>query len=125
MGTSHHPEDHPKDSAIFWRGSGISEKRIMEGALKNAKKKGDPKVNCLLINKREDWVDYLKLCANSTKRKEYSKLKRKKLKNARFTQAQVTAGISSIITKPNNEWLKLKRTKYIMKKTFFGLCTSC
>ena len=125
MGTANHQDDHPKDSAIFWRGSGISENRILEGALKNARKRGDPKERSLLINKREDWVNHLRRAGEATKKKQYTKGTKNKLKSTRFTQNQVAAGISSIITEPNMEWYKLKRSQYVMEKTFFGLCTSC
>ena len=86
MGKPNHTEDHPKDSAIFWRGSGMSEKRILDGALKNGKKKGDPKEHCLLINKREAWVNHLVQKANETKTKQYKPKHKKRLKKIQFTQ---------------------------------------
>ena len=125
MGTANGQDDHPEDSAIFWRGSGISENRILEGALKNARNRGDPKERCLLINKREEWVNHLRREQETTTKKRYKKATRRRLKNTRFTQERVAAGISSIITEPNREWHKLKQARYVMKKTFFGLCTSC
>ena len=109
MRTTNHKDDHPRDSAIFWRGSGISEIRILEGALKNARKKGDPKERCLLINKREDWVHHLRRARNATEKKRFNKATKRRLKNTRFTQKQVAAGISGIITEPNMEWYRLKQ----------------
>ena len=70
-------------------------------------------------------VNHLRRAGEATKKKQYTKGTKNKLKNARFTQNQVAAGISSIITEPNAEWYKLKRSQYVMEKTFFGLCTSC
>ena len=96
-----------------------------DGALKNARKKGGPKERCLLINKQEDWVNHLRRAGESTKKKQYTKGTKNNLKSARFTQNQVAAGISSIITEPNVEWYKLKRSQYVLEKTFHGLCTSC
>jgi hypothetical protein len=48
---------HPKDSAIFWTGSGICENRV----LNITKKSGlDSNItNCLKINKRQEWVNHL------------------------------------------------------------------
>ena len=51
-------------------------------------------------------------------KKQYNKTTKRKLKNARFTQKQVAAGISSIIMEPNREWHKLKQSQYVIKKTF-------
>jgi hypothetical protein len=48
---------HPKDSAIFWTGSGICENRV----LNITKKRGltGNITNCLKINKRQEWVNHL------------------------------------------------------------------
>ncbi len=48
---------HPKDSAIFWTGSGICKNRV----LKITKKRGlnGNITNCLKINKRQAWVNHL------------------------------------------------------------------
>ena len=59
MGTFTSDTEYPLDSAIYWYGSGISQFRILEGHMKNSKKKGDPKEKCVLITKREKWVQYL------------------------------------------------------------------
>ena len=41
----------PRESDIYWYGSGISTTRILEGHKKNNTTKGRPKVKCLLITK--------------------------------------------------------------------------
>jgi hypothetical protein len=48
---------HPKDSAIFWTGSGICKNRV----LNITKKRGlDGNItNCLKINKTQEWVNHL------------------------------------------------------------------
>ena len=59
MGSFTSDTNYPLDSAIYWYGSGISEHRILEGHMKNSKKKGAPKDKCVLIAKREKWIQYL------------------------------------------------------------------
>ena len=123
MGDTSESVDHPRDSAIYWRGPNISETRILEGSMKNAKKKGDPKEKCMLIDKRERWVDYLKERKNKTTGKEYKTSKMNRMKRTCFTQAAVREGIANIITDPNKRWLRLKKAQYTDEKTYFGLST--
>lgn len=78
-------------------------------------------MNCVLINKRDNWVNYLTQQEQRTKKKKYTKSDFHKLKKKRFTQNQVLCGIANIVTAPNKEWLILKRNKYTLAKTFFGL----
>lgn len=119
MGTFN--KDKPTDSAIYWRGSAICETRITNGAMKNGRRRSDPKQNCILINKRDNWVKYLKRREKETPKKSYTASDFRKMKTARFTQEEVLCGIANIITSPNKHWLALKRRKYTLKKTFFGL----
>lgn len=121
MGTFSKKHKHPKDSAIYWEGPNISTTRILEGSLKNAKRKGDPKVDCLLINKREAWVSFLQEKADNTKRMTYDSSTRQCLKNIHFSQQEVLNGIADIITCPNKKWLRQKRKHHTLQKTFFGL----
>jgi len=113
--------DKPTDSAIYWRGSAICETRITNGAMKNGKRKSDPKQNCVLINKRENWVQYLERRKQKTPKQDYATSDFQRMKKIRFTQDEVLHGIASIITSPNKHWLALKRERYTLKKTFFGL----
>merc|ERR1711949_24746 len=59
MGTFTSETDYPLDSAIYWIGSGICNFRILEGHMKKSKKKGGTKEKCVLITKRDKWVEYL------------------------------------------------------------------
>ena len=59
MGTFTSETDYPLDSAIYWIGSGICNFWILEGHMKKSKKKGGPKEKCVLITKRDKWVEYL------------------------------------------------------------------
>lgn len=120
MGTFSESVKHPKDSAIYWRGCNISTKRITDGSLRMAKKKGDPKENCLLIEKREQWVNYLMSKSRDTIRTKYNESTCHELKEKRFDQDELQEGIADIITSPNETWLNLKRKQYMLEKTFFG-----
>ncbi len=57
MGQMNPNNPHPKDSAIFWTGSGICKNRV----LNITKKRGlnGNITNCLKINKRQEWVNHL------------------------------------------------------------------
>ena len=50
MGTFQPSMKFTRKSAIYWRGEGITTRRIMDGSLKCGKN-GDPKVKCELIKK--------------------------------------------------------------------------
>ena len=57
IGTITPDEIHPKNSAIFWTGSGMCLNRV----LNVTQKKGDHgnMVNCLKVDQRQSWVDHL------------------------------------------------------------------
>jgi hypothetical protein len=50
-------ELHPKDSAIFWTGSGICSTRVLNITQKRGLDSN--MTNCLKVNKRQKWVDHL------------------------------------------------------------------
>ena len=51
---------HPKNSALYWTGSGMSVNRVMNGTTKKQQNtQGQERVNCLKIDKRRNWVRYL------------------------------------------------------------------
>ncbi len=51
---------HPKTSALYWTGTGISINRILDGTTKRQQnRKQHKRVNCLKIEKRHKWVTYL------------------------------------------------------------------
>lgn len=104
-------DEHPKDSALYWQGCGISEIRIRDGAKKKAKKATDPKVECILIKKRRLWVEYLQERQQATANRNYTKPQRESMKQQKYTQIEVREGIVDIILNPNPTWLKLKRTR--------------
>jgi hypothetical protein len=69
---------HPKDSAIFWTGSGICLNRVL-----NITKKGGLNgniTNCLKINKKQHWVDHLLQQNHLTSTKQYNEKRMRKIK---------------------------------------------
>ena len=67
---------HPKDSAIFWTGSGMCLTRV----LNITQKKGlnGNMTNCLKVDKRQKWVDHLfeQSCITSLNKYNAKKLKK-------------------------------------------------
>jgi hypothetical protein len=114
---------HPKDSAIFWTGLGISKIRV----LNITKKRGlDGNItNCLKINKRQEWVNHLLKQSQLTSSGQYSerrgnKIEKKMPKKLNLLEhVDFKQAIAEIITNPNENWKKLKREKYITEKSNF------
>jgi hypothetical protein len=71
-------ELHPKDSAIFWTGSGICSTRV----LNITQKRGldGNMTNCLKFDKRQKWVNHLFEQNRITSLKQYNEKRMKKLK---------------------------------------------
>jgi hypothetical protein len=123
IGTVTPNELHPKDSAIFWTGSGmclsrvlnITQKRGLDGNM----------TNCLKVDKRQKWVDHLfeQSCITSLNKYNAKKLKKierrlaKKIKRTKKVDLQTA--IATIITNPNETWKNLKREKYMVPKSYF------
>lgn len=112
-------EEHPRDSALYWQGCGINEVRIRDGTKKKGKKASDPKVECVLINKRRLWVQYLHERQKATTARNFTERQRREMKAKRYTQVRVREGIIDIITDPNSSWLRLKRTMYRIDRSFY------
>jgi len=109
-----------KKSVIYWVGDGINKIRIIEGSLKKGAKKGDSKVKCELIKKRERWVQYLEQQRNATTSKNYQTSDIKHLHQSRYSQSDLQIQIAKKITQPNETWLTLKKKEYMTPKTYFG-----
>jgi len=123
IGTVTPNELHPKDSTIFWTGSGmclsrvlnITQKRGLDGNM----------TNCLKVDKRQKWVDHLfeQSCITSSNKYNAKKLKKierrlpKKIKRTKKVDLQTA--IATIITNPNETWKNLKREKYMVPKSYF------
>lgn len=109
-----------RKSAIYWVGDGINKTRIVEGSLKNGKRKGDPKVKCENIIKRDCWVNYLEQRRTLTISKKFNKADIKQLQKSQFSQSGLQLQIAEMITTPNNTWLTLKKRKYLTPTNYFG-----
>ena len=121
MGTFRSDTSFPRDSAIYWYGSGISTIRILDGHKKNNAKKGGPKVKCLLITKRERWVEFLHTKMKQTGIRVFTDTDKCKIRAVKHTQADVRERIATIITTPNESWAAKKKTdKYAIPQNYFG-----
>ncbi len=78
IGTVSPNELHPKDSAIFWTGSGICTTRVLNITQKRGLNSN--MTNCLKIDKRQKWVDHLFEQNSITYTKQYIKKRLKKIK---------------------------------------------
>ena len=121
MGSFTSDTDYPLDSAIYWYGSGISEHRILEGHMKNSKKKGAPKDKCVLIAKREKWIQYLKKKKSQTKINTYNEEDKTNMASVHHSQTEVRKRIAAMITNPNKSWSKRKKQpQYSIPRNYFG-----
>ncbi len=59
---------NPRNSAVYWTGCGMSKNRVLHGSTKKQMHtQGQERVNCLKIEKRENWVNYLtEQCKNTS-----------------------------------------------------------
>ena len=72
---------HPKNSALYWTGSGMSINRVMNGTTKKQQNtQGQERVNCLKVEKRRKWVRYLTDQKEITTRETYNNEKLKRIK---------------------------------------------
>ena len=110
MGTFRDDTSFPQDCAIYWYGSGISTTRILDGHLKNNAKKGEPKVKCLLIVKRDRWVAFLHQKKENTRTTVFNAVEKRKLRTVKHTQGEVRERIAATITVPNKTWEERKKT---------------
>ncbi len=72
---------NPRNSAVYWTGSGMSKNRVLHGSTKKQiHTQGQERVNCLKIEKRDNWVTYLTERCKNTSSEQYNKKKLKKIK---------------------------------------------
>jgi hypothetical protein len=81
MGDMNNDTPYPRNSAVYWTGCGTSKNRVLHGSnKKQMHTKGQERVNCLKIEKRENWVNYLTEQCKNTSSQQYNKKKLKKIK---------------------------------------------
>ena len=120
IGTLSSETAFPRDSAIYWIGSGVSSSRIVEGSLKMGKK-GQPKTKCVWVSRRDQWVQYLTNRKENTTTPEYTSTYITHMTTVNYTQGEVRDSIVEIITNPNENWANEKRsTLYRVPPNFFG-----
>jgi hypothetical protein len=121
MGTFRSDTDHPLDSAIYWINSGICNFRILEGHMKKNKKKSGPKEKCVLITKREKWVQYLHKKESQTNTTFFNEANISRMTSLHHSQEEVREMIASMITTPNKSWAKRKKLpQYSIPRNYFG-----
>ena len=114
---------HPKTSALYWTGNGISINRVIDGTTKRQQNNlGHERVNCLKIEKRHKWVTFL------TQQKElaitmtdtYNKDRLRRIKNKQdqiiyghFCHSDVVGSISTKLLTPNKKWMECKKSLYL------------
>jgi hypothetical protein len=65
---------NPRNSEVYWTGSGMSKKRVPHGSTKKQiHTQGQERVNCLKIDKRDNWVKYLTQQCKNTSSEQYNK----------------------------------------------------
>ena len=123
IGTITPNELHPKDSALFWTGSGMYLNRV----LNITQKKGDHgnMINCLKVDQRQQWIDHLFERNRITTTKQYNPKQMQKIecnlpkKIECLKKMDLQNAITTMITKPNKSWNKLRRKNYLVPKSYF------
>ena len=88
---------------------------------KNGNNKGDPKVKCLLVTKRERWVEYLHQKREQRPKRVFKGSAKQKIAKTKYTQIKERERIANIITTSNAAWEKRKRTEPVsIPRNYFG-----
>ncbi len=95
IGTVSPNELHPKDSAIFWTGSGICTTRVLNVTQKRGL--DGNMTNCLKNDKRQKWVDHLfeQNCITSTKQYNEKRLKKNRNKTSQKYKMNEEGGLTN------------------------------
>ncbi len=107
---------NPRNRAVYWTSCGMSKNRVLHGSTKKQMHtQGQERVNCLKIEKRENWVNYLTEQCKNTSSQQYNKKKLKKIKKkikkviaGEEIQMDVLQSITYIIINPIK---KVERTQ--------------
>jgi hypothetical protein len=118
---------NPRNSAVYWTDSGMSKNRVLHGSTKKQiHTQGQERVNCLKIEKRDNWVKYLTQQCKNTLSEQYNKKKLKKIKKRtkkviaeEEIQINVMQSIRNIIIFPNKRWKELKPKDYLTTRSYF------
>jgi hypothetical protein len=94
----------PKNSALYWTGSGMSINRVLNGTTKKQlNTQGQERVNCLKVEKRRKWVRYLNDRAEITMRETYNneRLKRMKTEHMDIINGKIHQDVGSWLASRN------------------------
>ncbi len=127
MGDMTNDTPNPRNCAVYWTGCGMSKNRVLHGSTKKQMHtQGQDRVNCLKIEKRENWVNYLTEQCKNTSSQQYNKKKLKKMKKKikkviarEEIQTDVLQSITNIIINPSKKRKKLRSKDYLMTQSFF------
>jgi hypothetical protein len=73
MGDMTNDTPNPRNSAVCWTGCGMSKNRVLHGSTKKQiHTQGQERVNCLKIEKRDNWVTYLTEQCKNTSSEQYN-----------------------------------------------------
>jgi hypothetical protein len=127
MGDMTNYTPNPRNSAVYWTGSGMSKNRVLhDSTKKHIHTQGQERVNCLKIEKRDNWVNYLTRQCRNASSEQYNKKKLKKIKKKikdiitrEEIQTDVMQSITNIIIFPNKRWKELKSKEYLSTRSYF------
>jgi hypothetical protein len=105
----------------------MSKNRVLHGSTKNQMHtQGQEGVNCLKIEKRENWVNYLTEQCKNTSSQQYNKKKLKKIKKkikkvitGEEIQTDVLQSIMNIIIVQSTQWKELRLKHYLTTQSYF------
>ncbi len=112
MGDMTNDTPNPRNSAVYWTGCGMSKNRVLHGSTKKQiHTQGQERVNCLKIEKRDNWATYLTEQCKNMSSEQYNKKKVKKIKKnikkviaGEELQTDVMQSITNIIIYPSKQW---------------------
>ena len=122
MGDMTNDTPNPRNSAVCWTGCGMSKNRVLHGSTKKqVHTQGQERVNCLKIEKWDNWVTYLtEQCKNTSSelcnKKKLKKIKKniKKVIAGEELQTDVMQSIRNIIIYPGKQWKELRLKNYLI-----------
>jgi hypothetical protein len=111
----------PKNSALYWTGSGMSISRVISGTTKRQQnRQGHKRVNYLKIEKRHKWVTYFAKQKELIMTDTYNKDRLRRIKNKQkqivyghVHHRDVAGSISTMILNPNKTWMECKKSCYL------------
>ena len=88
--------------------------------MKKSKKKGGPKEKCVLITKRDKWVEYLHRKQSQTNTAFFNTDNKTNMASVEHSQGEIREMIAAMITTPNKSWTKQKKqAKYSIPRNYF------